>query len=232
MTGGRPGTGPVVLDTVAEAFTRARDLLQAPGRHVLGIAGAPGSGKSTLAESVAAQLGEEAVVVPMDGFHLTDEELTRLGRRDRKGAPDTFDVPGYVCLLSRLHHETDHTVYAPRFDRSRESSVAGAIAVRPEHRLVVTEGNYLLLDAPGWREVRDLLDDAWFLELDDETRVERLVRRHVLHGKARADAVAWVLRSDEANAVLITGTAGRADAVLRLGAHTSRPHPGYSEEDR
>lgn len=226
-----PGTATVTLRTVGEALARARRLLGSPGRHVLGIAGAPGSGKSTLAASVAAQLGEEAIVVPMDGFHLTDEELERLGSRDRKGAQDTFDVAGYVSLLRRLHEETDHTVYAPEFDRVRESSVAGAIAVRPEHRLVVTEGNYLLLDVPPWREIRELLDDAWFVELDDETRVERLIRRHVVHGKEQAEATEWVLRSDEANARLIAGTVDRADAVLRLGGSASTPSQHDPEHD-
>lgn len=224
------GAATVTLRTVAEALARARRLLGSPGRHVLGIAGAPGSGKSTLTTSVAAQL-EGAIVVPMDGFHLTDEELERLGRRDRKGAQDTFDVAGYVSLLRRLHEETDHTVYAPEFDRVRESSVAGAIAVRPEHRLVVTEGNYLLLDVPPWREIRELLDDAWFVELDDETRVERLIRRHVVHGKEQAEATEWVLRSDEANARLIAGTVDRADAVLRIGGAASRASQHDLEHD-
>jgi pantothenate kinase len=213
---------PAVLRTVEEAIARARRLLDAPGRHVLGIAGAPGSGKSSLAACVAAQLGDATVVVPMDGFHLTNAELERLGLRQRKGAPDTFDVAGYTALLRRLHEETDHTVYAPRFYRAQESSVAGAIAVRPAHRLVVTEGNYLLLDAPGWREIRPLLDDAWFVELDDETRVERLIRRHVVYGKEQDEATEWVLRSDEANARVVAATSGRADAIVRVGA-TSGP---------
>ena len=124
---------------------RARALM-AGGRAVLGICGAPGAGKSTLAARLAEAVGPAAVVVPMDGFHLHDDELARLGLSDRKGAPETFDVAGYVALLRRLHIETDHVVYAPEFDRSREESIAGAIAVRPEHRLVVTEGNYLLDD--------------------------------------------------------------------------------------
>ncbi len=130
----------------AALVERARGLM-ADRRAVLGICGAPGSGKSTLAAQLVAAIGPAAVVVPMDGFHLHDDELARLGLSDRKGAPETFDVAGYVALLRRLRAETGHTVYAPEFDRSREESVAGAIAVRPEHRLVVTEGNYLLHDA-------------------------------------------------------------------------------------
>lgn len=223
MTHDEASTRTDTLRTVGEALARAKALFESSGRHILGVAGAPGSGKSTVAASVAAHLGDGAVVVPMDGFHLTDEELARLGRADRKGAPDTFDVAGYVHLLRRLHEETDHTVYAPEFDRSRESSVAGAIAVRPEHRLVVTEGNYLLLDAPQWREIRELLDDAWFIQLDDDTRLERLVGRHVAHGRTLEAATEWVHRSDETNARLVAATIDRADVVLCLGAPRARP---------
>ena len=146
-----------------DLVARARALTEA-GRGILGISGAPGAGKSTLAADLAAAVGPSAVVVPLDGFHLHDAELARLGLSRRKGAPETFDVAGYVALLRRLRSETDHVVYAPEFDRSREESVAGAIAVRPEHRLVVTEGNYLLLDEPGWSHVRPLLDEALFVE--------------------------------------------------------------------
>jgi len=190
--------------------------LMGRGRAILGITGAPGAGKSTLAERLVVALEAEAVVVPMDGFHLHDEELARLGRSGRKGAPDTFDVAGYVALLHRLRHETHHVVYAPRFDRSREESVAGAIAVRPEHRLVVTEGNYLLLDAPGWSEVRPLLDESWFVEGDEQTRFSRLVRRHVEHGKPLSLAERWVAESDQANADLVAGTRAAADVLVEI----------------
>jgi pantothenate kinase len=190
--------------------------LMAGGRAVLGICGAPGSGKSTLAARLVACLGPAAVVVPMDGFHLHDDELARLGLGDRKGAPETFDVAGYVALLRRLRAETDHVVYAPAFDRSREESVAGAIAIRPEHRLVVTEGNYLLHDAPGWSEVRPLLDEAWFVEGDEGRRLERLVARHVAHGKPQALAERWATVSDQANAELVARTRPAADVLVDI----------------
>lgn len=194
---------------------RARGLI-APGRRsVLGLCGPPGAGKSTLAARLVAAIGEPAVVVPLDGFHLHDDELARLGRADRKGAPDTFDVAGYVAMLRRLRSED--TVYAPVFDREREQSLAGAIPVLPEHRLVVTEGNYLLLDQPGWRDVRPLLDECWFVDLDDGMRLERLVDRHVRHGRTRAAAEEWVARSDEANARLVVPTRERADLVVTAG---------------
>ena len=194
---------------------RARALTEA-GRGILGISGAPGAGKSTLAADLAAAVGPSAVVVPMDGFHLHDAELARLGLSRRKGAPETFDVAGYVALLRRLRSETDHVVYAPEFDRSREESVAGAIAVRPAHRLVVTEGNYLLLDVPEWRAVRATLDEVVFLEADEALRRARLVARHVAFGKAPDQAEAWVARVDDANAALVATTRERADRVIRL----------------
>lgn len=201
------------IDALAE---RARGL-GASGRALLGIAGAPGAGKSTLAERLVARLGPEAVVVPMDGFHLHDDELARLGLGDRKGAPETFDVAGYVALLTRLRTETSHTVWAPAFDRGRELSVAGAIGVRPEHRLVVTEGNYLLFEGGGWSAVRPLLDEVWFVEQQEDTRVERLVERHVAHGKPVDVARRWTLESDQANADLVARTRSVADLIVPVG---------------
>jgi pantothenate kinase len=188
----------------------------AGGRAVLGICGVPGAGKSTLAQRLAADIGGAAVVVPMDGFHLHDEELARLGLSDRKGAPETFDVPGYLALLRRIRAETESTVYAPAFDRSREESIAGAIAVRPEHRLVLTEGNYLLYDGPGWSDVRRLLDEAWYVEADEQLRLSRLVQRHIDHGKAPDVAHRWATVSDQANADLVAGTRAAADVLVHV----------------
>jgi pantothenate kinase len=203
--------------TIDDVVARVRGLLGAT-RVLLGVCGPPGAGKSTLAAQIAEAVGPEAVVVPLDGFHLHDDELARLGRSDRKGAPDTFDVDGYVALLRRIAADADQTVYAPAFDRDRELSLAGAIPVLPRHRLVVTEGNYLLLDQPGWREVRSLLTQCWYLADDDEQRRERLVARHVRHGRTPDEARAWVLRSDEANARLVATTREAADLVLEPAA--------------
>ncbi len=194
-------------------LARARRLLDGGGRVVLGICGAPGAGKSTLAASLVAGLGDAAVVVPMDGFHLSDEELARRGLSDRKGAPETFDVEAYVALLRRLRAASD-SVWTPAFDRDAEATVPDAIEVGPQHRLVVTEGNYLLLDQPGWREVPPLLDECWYVEGDD-ARVQRLIDRHVRHGRSRDAATEWVLRSDEANARLVAESEARADFVIR-----------------
>ncbi|WP_411104070.1 nucleoside/nucleotide kinase family protein [Streptomyces sp. cmx-4-9] len=201
-----------------ELVSRAAALAARGPRRILGIAGPPGAGKSTLAAQLGDALGpERAVVVPMDGFHLARAELDRLGRADRKGAPDTFDAAGYVCLLRRLRAPGGPTVYAPAFDRSLEEPVAGSIAVAPSVPLVITEGNYLLHDAGEWASVRSLLDEAWYLAPDEALRVDRLIDRHVRHGKDPAYARAWVERSDEPNARLVARSRRRADLVLDTG---------------
>jgi pantothenate kinase len=202
----------VIVADIEQLVTRARELASARPRSILGIAGAPGGGKSTLAAAVVAALGDAAVLVPMDGFHLAQAELVRQGTRDRMGAPDTFDARGYVALLERLRAASE-TVYAPAFRREIEEPIAGAIAVPPEVPLVVTEGNYLLL----WDGVRPLLDEAWYVEMDEATRLEWLIARHVEFGKTPEEARAWVMRSDQANAEVVTATRGRADLVVRLG---------------
>ncbi|MEV6247257.1 nucleoside/nucleotide kinase family protein [Streptomyces sp. NPDC051742] len=196
---------------------RARRLAVPGRRRVLGLAGAPGAGKSTLAARLVARLDGLAVLVPMDGFHLAQAELERLGRAGRKGAPDTFDAAGYTALLARLRSpEPGTTVFAPAFDRSLEEPVAGAVPVGPEVPLVVTEGNYLLHDEGAWAGVLPLLDEAWYLELDDARRVPRLVERHVRFGKDRDRAERWVLESDELNARLVARGRDRAHLVVNM----------------
>ncbi|MGO4604126.1 nucleoside/nucleotide kinase family protein [Terrabacter sp. 2YAF2] len=191
-------------------------------RVVLGIAGAPGAGKSTLADAlvgaVAARKGAGWVAhVPMDGFHLADVQLDRLGSRSRKGAPDTFDADGYAHLLRRIVDEPDSWVYAPGFDRTLEQPLAAAVVVPPSARLVVTEGNYLLLPEARWERAREQLAEVWFVSGDDDVRRSRLVERHVTFGKEQALAAAWVDQSDEANAVLVAAAADRADRIVVNG---------------
>jgi pantothenate kinase len=185
-------------------------------RRVIGIAGAPGAGKTTYAERLVAESAQDGVLaayVPMDGFHLADASLRALGLLDRKGAPETFDAWGYAALLQRIR-TSDHTVWAPGFERGLEQPVAGAIAVPPEAALVVTEGNYLLLDRPEWRAVRKQLDEVWFLDVPEDVRRTRLVARHVSFGKSPAEAEAWVARVDDVNAALVTAGRHRADRVI------------------
>ncbi|MGH3435037.1 MAG: nucleoside/nucleotide kinase family protein [Sciscionella sp.] len=193
---------------------RARALAVPGERRVLGICGPPASGKSTLAERMVRELGSRAVVVGMDGFHLAQSELARLGRTDRKGAPDTFDVVGYLALLARIRAAEPDTVYAPRFRRDIEEPIACAVPIPPDLPLVVTEGNYLLHDEPPWHRVRDLLDEVWFLAPEEDERLRRLIARHMAFGRTAVEARRRALGSDQRNADLITATAHRADLVV------------------
>ncbi len=206
----------VVESDIEALVSRARALAGAGARRLLGITGAPGAGKSTIAARVVEALGESAVLVPMDGFHLANAELERLGRRDRKGAIDTFDADGYVALLRRLRAPAGETVYAPLFQREIEEPIACAIPVAPEVPLVITEGNYLLVPDGPWAAVRDLLDEAWYVAPDEETRIAWLIARHVEFGKPPEAARAWSLSTDQRNAELVAATRGRADVVVLI----------------
>lgn len=186
------------------------------GRRLLGIAGAPGAGKSTLAAYLVRALEPTAVLVPMDGFHLAEAELHRLGRHERKGAIDTFDADGFVALLRRVREERSTVVYAPEFRREIEEPIASAIPVPPTASLVVTEGNYLLADAGAWARVRTLLDEVWFLEVAEQVRLDRLTARHVAYGRSAVEAHAWARGTDQRNADLIAATRHRADLVVRV----------------
>jgi pantothenate kinase len=163
-----------------------------------------------------AELGANATgYLPMDGFHLANSELARLGCSHVKGAPDTFDGFGFVALVKRLRQADDAIVYAPAFDRMVETAIAGAIPIPREVPLVVAEGIYLLLDTPPWSRLRGLIDEVWYIEPDDSRRPDWLVDRHVRNGRSREAAEEWVYRSDEANAVLVRAAKDRADLFIR-----------------
>lgn len=204
-----------------ELVARVESLAaRTPGRVLIGVAGKPGSGKTTLAQALVRRLagvddwrGSRAAHVPLDGFHLADQELVRLGRTARKGAPDTFDAAGYVALLERIR--AGHSVYAPSFERDLEQPIAGALPVTPATRIVVSEGNYLLLDTDPWPAARACFDEVWAMEQDEQVRLERLVARHIEFGKTPEAARAWVERSDQANAALVEP--GLATADLTIG---------------
>lgn len=196
------------------ALERVEALMRDGKRVLLGIAGTPGSGKSTVARMLAAALGPRAVVVPMDGYHLANQELARLGRQARKGAPDTFDVDGYRAALLRLKAPLDDTVYVPHFAREIEEPIANAIPVSREVQLVISEGNYLLVPEGPWARIAELFDDRWYVEVSSTTRMTRLVERHQRYGRTPTEARAWAETVDEPNARLIERHAGRADFAL------------------
>ena len=194
-------------------LARARRLASG-GRTLLGIAGSPGAGKSTLAERLVADLGPSAQLVPMDGFHLPNAALDRLGLRGEKGSPRTFDAAGYVALLRVLRADGPEPVGVPGFDRDTDEPVAARSTVAPDVRLIVTEGNYLLLDVPPWSDLRGLLDEVWFCSPPDADRIERLVARHVRFGRSPEAALAWATGSDAANALLVEASRTRADLLV------------------
>jgi pantothenate kinase len=215
-TPGRPGSPPVVRATVEQLVDRAAALAKPGGRRVLGITGAPGAGKSTLCAALGEALGERAALVGMDGFHYANAELQRLGRRDRKGAPDTFDVDGYAALLTRLRTPPAGPVYGPVFDRALEEPIGSAVPVFPATPLVLTEGNYLLLEEHGWAAVRGCLDEVWYLDVPADVREQRLLRRRLSYGHERRAAEDWVHTVDGRNGRTVETSRSRADLVVHL----------------
>lgn len=221
-----PHAGPPPA-ALTELARRVADAVVPGRRYLLGIAGSPGSGKTTLAQALVETINADApgtaVHLPMDGFHLANATLDRLGLRDRKGAIETFDGWGFVALLDRVRGERDHTVYAPSFRRVVDEGVAGEIAIDPDAVVVVVEGNYLLADVDPWTGVRDRLDAAWFCATSAEEREARLVDRHTRHGRSVEAATAWARDVDGANAVLIEASRSRADLVV--SGVTGQPLP-------
>jgi pantothenate kinase len=202
----------------ATYLSRIEALLADGQRKLLGLVGPPGCGKSTLAQALYQALPEVSQIVPMDGFHLANTELQRLGRAARKGAPDTFDSAGYVALLRRLRQQRPgETVYAPEFRREIEEPIAGGIPIEVDKRLLITEGNYLLLNQGHWADVFDLLDEVWYVDVDDSLRCQRLVQRHERFGRSHQSATDWVANTDEPNARLIAASRDRAHVQFNWG---------------
>ncbi|HKD97969.1 MAG TPA: nucleoside/nucleotide kinase family protein [Micromonosporaceae bacterium] len=204
---------------VAAARDAVEPLLRTDRTRILvGIAGPPAAGKSTLAQTLAGALcaahgPDTAVAIGMDGFHLANSELARLGLAARKGAPDTFDAAGFVAMLRRLRSD-EAVVYTPVYSRVLHESIGGVVPVPASVRVVVVEGNYLLLPHEPWSQARELLDLVCYLDAPTDARVESLLRRQRMRGLDRGAAMDWVHGSDEVNAELIATTRARADVIL------------------
>jgi pantothenate kinase len=223
---------PGVLIGRAAVLARAQVLLAGGGRILLGIAGPPGAGKSTLADWLVRQLDARhgtsprlVAQAPMDGFHLPNSTLARLGLADRKGAPETFDAAGYASLLARLRAGGPREVDAPSFSRVHDAPVPGAHRIAPTVRLVICEGNYLLLGTGAWAQVRACCDETWFLQVDEEIARTRLIDRHTSGGRCGPAARRWVEENDLNNLRLVDATASRADYLVRLPPDVPPPAP-------
>lgn len=200
------------------ALDRALSLTKSSDTRVMiGLVGKPGVGKSTLSNYLLKKLPKESTaLLPMDGYHLSNTQLKLLGRSDRKGAPDTFDSHGFVDLLQRIMSNSIDEIYFPIFHREIEESIAAEGVIHPHTSLILTEGNYLLLDIAGWSGVAKTLTESWFIDVDNDKRMARLVARHIKYGKSFEDAHAWAHGSDEANAELIETTRANADVIVNL----------------
>jgi pantothenate kinase len=209
---------PEQLASQEAALARIQNHLENSSERVLiGIIGKPGAGKSTLSKFLMAKLPKEFVtVVPMDGYHLSNKVLKDLKRADRKGAPDTFDVAGFISLVKRIRTEQTQNIYYPIFDRAIEESIAAQGVVTSATKVVIIEGNYLLHDDGGWEVCNDLLDESWMVDVDDDKRISRLISRHIAYGKDPDAAKAWAKGTDEVNAKLIERGRNRADFVVAI----------------
>jgi pantothenate kinase len=185
-------------------------------RTIIGIVGKPGGGKSTLSKFLLKGCDPLLVsVLPMDGFHLSNKVLKSLGRSERKGAPDTFDVKGFINVLERIVHDHSNSIYYPIFDRSIEESIAAQGVVLPSTRVIIVEGNYLMHDQGGWQDVSPLLNQCWYAYLDEDVRISRLISRHIAFGKDPESAKAWAKGTDQRNADLIEAGVARCDFLVR-----------------
>ena len=202
--------------TKEEAKARVVEYANASSRVIIGIVGKPGGGKSTLSKYLLKEMDPTLVsVVPMDGFHLSNKVLKALGRSERKGAQDTFDVKGFTTLIQRIKLDSADPIYYPVFDRSIEESIAAQGVVYPSTRVVIVEGNYLMHDQDGWQEISPLLDQSWYAFLDEDLRISRLISRHIAFGKDPESAKAWAKGSDQVNAELIETGVARCDFLIR-----------------
>jgi len=201
--------------SVAEITKHLRDLPHDGRRRLVAIAGAPASGKSTLAGALSTAMndaGYTATALPMDGFHLDNAVLIDRGLLHRKGAPETFDVHGFVHLVARLRDDAE--IIFPTFDRARDIAVAGSGCVGPDCDTVIVEGNYLLFDAPAWRDLAVHWDLSVFVDVPFQTLRDRLIARWVAHGLSTQNAETRAAENDLANARRICDARLTANLIL------------------
>jgi pantothenate kinase len=213
---------PELDDLAADLITK----LARCERYLLGITGIPGAGKSTfsnyMAEAINRLLSQEtAIVVPMDGFHLTNSILQARQLQLKKGAPETFDAIRFTQTLKLLGANTQLPIKCPTYDRHIHDPVEDAFIVDSRHRIVITEGNYLLLTEPPWSELKSLLNEVWFLQVEKSLALRRLLRRHMEGGMTATQAAAQIERVDIPNVRLIQQTGTRADRLLELSDRVS-----------
>lgn len=204
---------------ILSALVKQARALPSNGRILIGIAGAPASGKSTLSAQLVEAInekasGEIAIVVPMDGFHRSNQELKAWGIWELKGIPDSFNAGGFVELLTGLREQTDRTIGCPAFDREVEEPAENAILVKPQHKILIVEGNYLLLQSQPWNLVKPLLDEVWFIDSNIDELEPRLLERHMKGGRNEADARVKMESTDLPNARLIETTRQLADRIV------------------
>jgi pantothenate kinase len=209
---------PITLNGVEQALARANEITKKTDKRVIiGVVGKPGAGKSTLTSYLIDHLPKNSVsLVPMDGYHLSNQQLSRLDLANKKGAFNTFDADGYIALLKRINNEFDKDIYFPVFHREIEESYSADGVVPARTKLILTEGNYLLFDQAGWENVISELTETWYINIEDKLRIDRLVKRHEFYGKSKEAAIAWANASDETNAKIVEATSIRADVVINI----------------
>jgi len=189
-------------------------------RFILGLTGPPASGKSTLAHQLVDSLNmdgnDRAIVLPMDGYHLSNERLQELGILSLKGIPQSFDALTFVKLLESVKSDPKKIHYAPEFRREIEASIEDAIEIKAHHEIIVVEGNYLLWEKEPWNNLPEYLDEVWYLSLNESTRLDRLLKRHVANGRTEVEAREKIASTDDPNARLIEATKERADLVVTV----------------
>jgi len=191
---------------------KIEQVAQNRARVLVAIAGPPGAGKSTIADALAASL-RDAAVLPMDGFHLDNDTLRELGLLHRKGAPQTFDTAGLHALLAKI--QKGGAVSVPTFDREADCVIPDGGQISADTHIVLVEGNYLLLDAPGWADLQGFWDLTVAIEVPLEELEQRLVQRWLDHGLSKADAINRAHENDLRNARLVTEQSVMADVTFR-----------------